>query len=133
MMKPINHQPYLSGQIYFVFDDMIAIHTRVSSRIISLGGEAMGEEKIMTLHPQGKQGVNINKAKYDQMAQTIVDIVKANEGITFKALNTAVSAKLDGQFDGSIGWYLTTVKLDLEARNIIERIPNKSPQQLRLV
>ena len=31
------------------------------------------------------------------------------------------------------GWYLTTVKLDLEARNIIERIPNKSPQQLRLV
>ena len=132
-MKMINHQPYLSGQIYFVPNDMIAIHTRGSLHIISLGGEDMNEEKIMTLHPQGKQGVNINKAKYDQMAQTIIAIVKANEGITFKDLNTAVSAELDGKFDGSIGWYLTTVKLDLEARGVIERIPNKSPQQLRLV
>ena len=27
----------------------------------------MTEEKIMTLHPEGKQGVNISKAKYDQI------------------------------------------------------------------
>lgn len=61
----------------------------------------MVEEKIMTLHLQGKQGVNINKAKYDQMAQTIIDVSKANEGITFKVLNTVVFAELNGKFDAS--------------------------------
>jgi hypothetical protein len=93
----------------------------------------MSDEKIMTLHPQGKQGVNIDKGKYEVMKAAILEAIAANEGITFANLNKAVSQKLDGRFDGSIGWYLTTVKLDLEARNIIERIPNKSPQQLRLV
>ena len=92
----------------------------------------MSDEKILTLHPQGKQGVNIDKAKYDIMKQAIVEVIAANEGITFGELNTAVSTHLDGKFDGSIGWYLTTVKLDLEARSIIERIPGSSPQQLRL-
>jgi len=93
----------------------------------------MTEEKIMTLHPQGKQGVNIDKAKYETMKAAILSAIQANDGITFAELNTAVAAQLNGKFDGSIGWYLTTVKLDLEARNIIERIPNQSPQQLRLV
>ena len=93
----------------------------------------MEEEKILTLPPEGKQVVKIDKVKYDTMAQTIVRAGKLNEGITFKELNTAVSAELDGKFDGSIGWYLTTVKLDLEARQIIERIPGKKPQQLRMV
>ena len=92
----------------------------------------MVHEKIFTLHPQGKQGVNIDKTKYETMKQAIVDVITADEGITFADLNTAVSAQLDGKFDGSIGWYLTTVKLDLEARNIIERIPGSSPQQLRV-
>jgi hypothetical protein len=36
------------------------------------------------------------------------------------------------EFRGSIGWYTTIVKLDLEARRLIERIPDKKPQHLRL-
>ena len=36
------------------------------------------------------------------------------------------------KFDGSISWYVTTIKLDLEARGIIERIPKKRPQTLKL-
>lgn len=93
----------------------------------------MSDEKIMTLHPQGKQGANIDRAKYETMKAAIIQAISAREGITFAELNTAVSAQFEGKFEGSIGWYLTTVKLDLEARNIIERIPNQSPQQLRLV
>ncbi len=34
---------------------------------------------------------------------------------------------------GSIGWYTTTVKLDLEARGLIERIEGSKPQRLRRV
>lgn len=43
-----------------------------------------------------------------------------------------VVEKLQGKFDGSVGWYVTTIKLDLEARRLIERVPGKSPQRLQL-
>jgi hypothetical protein len=36
------------------------------------------------------------------------------------------------EFRGSIGWYTTIIKLDLEARGLIELIPDKKPQHLRL-
>lgn len=40
---------------------------------------------------------------------------------------------MSGNFDGSIGWYYTTIKLDLEARREIERIPGSKPQLIRMV
>lgn len=92
------------------------------------------EVKIMTKHPQqGKTGVNIDKPKYDVMRQTIIDILETEGEMTFQALNDAVGAKLDGKFQGSIGWYYTTVKLDLEARGMLERVSKSSPQRIRLV
>ena len=91
------------------------------------------EEKIMTLHPQGKSGVNISKKKYETVRIAIQDALRTQPGMTFKELTEEVRQKLEGSFDGSISWYVTTVKLDLEARGIIERIPNRTPQRLRLV
>jgi len=89
-------------------------------------------EKILTLHPQGKQGVNIDKAKYDTMHNAIIVALGDQSELTFTELNNAVGAKLEGTFDGSIGWYFTTMKLDLEARGVIERVPGSRPQRLRL-
>jgi len=40
--------------------------------------------------------------------------------------------KLSKNFEGEVGWYIVTVKLDLEARSIIERVPKTSPHKLRL-
>ena len=94
--------------------------------------ELNANEKIRTLHPQGKSGVNISKAKYETVKQAIVDALRREGTLTFTDLTTAVGEKLNGRFDGSIGWYVTTVKLDLEARDIIERVPKSSPQQLHL-
>ena len=34
---------------------------------------------------------------------------------------------------GSVSWYTTTVKLDMGARRVTERIPGSRPQVLRLV
>ena len=90
-------------------------------------------EKILTLHPERKAGVNIDKAKYDAIRNAILASIVDNGGeIAFKDLTTAVTDHLSTPFDGSIGWYTVTVKLDLEARNEIERIPKASPQRLRL-
>lgn len=89
-------------------------------------------ERIMTLHPAGKTGVNIEKHKYDTIRSAILAIIEEGGTVPFKGLADAVAEHLDGNFDGSFGWYTTSVKLDLEARGLIERIPKKSPQQLRL-
>lgn len=91
-------------------------------------------EKFLTLHPEGKQGVNIDKKKYDLIRQAILDSLTQNGGeIYFKELAPAVTGNLSEPFSGSIGWYTISVKLDLEARGEIERIAGISPQKLRLV
>lgn len=91
------------------------------------------EERIMTQHPQKKSGVNIRRDKYEQVRAAIEDTLKENGAQTFQALNESVGQKLEGNFDGSIGWYFTTVKLDLEARGVVvcER-KSGQPQMIRL-
>ena len=90
------------------------------------------EARIVTLHPQGKKGVNISKAKYEQMKQFILETIQAKQEISFEALNDLAVSKLTGKFDGKVTWYMVTVKLDLEARKLVERIPMTSPHKLRL-
>ena len=90
------------------------------------------EEKILTLHPDGKQGVNINKEKYETIRQAILSILGDQRETLFKDLAAEVERKLESDFDGSISWYVTTVKLDLEARGLITRVQKSSPQRLRL-
>ncbi len=41
--------------------------------------------------------------------------------------------KLTATFDAKVRWYVVTVKLDLEARGIIERVPKSSPHILGYV
>jgi hypothetical protein len=91
------------------------------------------EERILTKHPrQGRSGVNISRQKYDVIRECMVETLRAAGEMAFKDLTEEVRHILAGRFDGSISWYVTTVKLDLEARGIIERIPGKIPQRLRL-
>ncbi len=91
------------------------------------------DEKILTLHPQGKQGVNISKSRYDEVRKAILQIVRDYGEITFTELMMTCEYMLMGKLEGgSISWYTTTVKLDLEARGILEQVPGSRPQKLRL-
>ena len=88
-------------------------------------------ERIMTQHPAGKRGVNIDRDKYEQIREAILATLEKVDDLPFQKLPPAVARKLPN-FDGSVSWYTTTVKLDLEARGLIERIPDSTPQRLRL-
>ena len=90
-------------------------------------------ERILTLHPHGKKGVKIDRAKYDMMKHAILSVLTEADKISFRELGGEVKNLLTGRFEGSISWYYTTVKLDLEARGAIERIEGTRPQLLRLV
>lgn len=90
------------------------------------------EDRILTLHPQGKKGVNILLRKYDLICDFILSTIKKHGKITYQDLSDLAIEQLSESFDGKVVWYVVSVKLDLEARNIIERIPKTSPHQLRL-
>lgn len=88
-------------------------------------------EKIQTLHPLRKTNKSIDKNKYDVMKKAILDCLKGKE-LTHTELFAAIEKKLKGKFAGNISWYGETVKLDLEAREIIVRTKDK-PQKYRIV
>ena len=90
------------------------------------------EEKIMTLHPQGKNGTRILKRRYDIIKEFILSTIKKRGQISYEELNDLAVQKLTQSFDGKVVWYIVTVKLDLEARQWIERIPRTSPHRLRM-
>lgn len=89
-------------------------------------------EKIMTLHPDGKKGVNLAKEKYDTIREFILNTLKETGELGFSELTHLANESLSSTFDGRVTWYVVTVKLDLEARGEIERVKGKKTQYLRL-
>lgn len=89
----------------------------------------MAEEKILTKHPLGKKGVNIGQAKYALVKKAILTTLR-NKELNHTELFDRLNRRLKGKFSGSINWYAETVKLDLEARKLVERTSSK-PQKYR--
>ncbi len=90
------------------------------------------EDKILTKHPEGKSGVSISKEKYDLVRALIIENLQVSGELTYTQLADLLKNELRGKFDGSIPWYVEVVKLDLEARRILARIPRTKPQLYRL-
>jgi len=91
------------------------------------------KDTILTLHPQKKQGVNISKEKYEIIRKAIFSTLKQTKEMPFMKLARAVEREVRGTFEGSVTWYVTTVKLDMEARGEVKRVPNSRPQLVKLV
>ncbi len=88
--------------------------------------------KIQTLHPQaGKTNKKIARDKYDTVKSELIAILKGG-ACTHTELMEALYRRIHPHFEGGIQWYGETVKLDLEAREIVERTHDK-PQKYRLV
>lgn len=85
-------------------------------------------ETILTQHPDpGKQGVNISKEKYEVISGAIHAYLNDVESASLKAITSAVKEQVGHTFEGSVGWYVTTVKLDLESRGALVCDRSKSP------
>ena len=90
----------------------------------------MAGEKIFTKHPLGKSGKNIDRQKYETLKRAILSALR-NKELTHTELFDRLNNGLKGKFSGNVSWYGETVKLDLEARKIIQRASSK-PQKYRL-
>lgn len=91
----------------------------------------MKDEFIQTLHPKAdKTNKKISLAKYNYIRENLLAILFDNE-FTHTELMEELYAKVKDTFEGGVQWYGETVKLDLEARNLIERTKSK-PEKYRL-
>lgn len=97
---------------------------------VSTKEKEMAAEKILTKHPLGKSGKNIDRNKYDTLKKAILSALRKNE-LTHTELFSRLNKNLKDKFSGNISWYGETVKLDLEAKKMIERTASK-PQRYRL-
>lgn len=83
----------------------------------------------------GKQPTRIPGWKFQALHDAILAVVPKDEkGIPFIKLAEMVEEYLPSEVRqdlGSIGWHTTTVKLEMEVRGEIERVPGASPQRLR--
>jgi len=101
-------------------------------------GTTNAADKVLCETPSpGKQPTRIDRWKSDAIRQAILSCVPMRgEGVAFRDLPTLVTQKLSAknrQAVGSIKWYTTVVKLDLEVKGEIERVDGVSPQRLRRV
>lgn len=91
------------------------------------------DEKILTLNPEKrKKGVNISRAKYDLVKGAMLAAFRAKPELTLSEIFKGVGQRVKGRLEGSLEWYTMAVKLDLEARGVITRVPKTSPIVHRL-
>jgi hypothetical protein len=79
-----------------------------------------------------RSDVNVDQAKREVIQAAILEALRRHEKLTFEDLARCVEQKLARKFDGSIRWYVTAVKLDLEARHVIERVKDRRREFVRL-
>lgn len=92
-------------------------------------------DMLETLHPDPtKQGTRVTKSTYAAYRAALLAVIPASEdGIEFVLLRDAVIPLLPADIVASTspGWWTTTVKLDLEARGLIERTGHRGRQRVR--
>jgi hypothetical protein len=86
---------------------------------------------IQTLHPnKDKTNKRILTTKYEVIKENLLAILAESEP-THTELMEILYSRVKNSFEGNVQWYGETVKLDLEARKIIERTSDK-PEKYRL-
>lgn len=91
--------------------------------------------KVLMHNPNtGRPDRNIDGQRYDAVRKAILKVVpREGEGIAFADLPAAVRKQLpNGEIPGggAINWYTTVVKLHMESRGELRRVPGAKPQRL---
>jgi len=92
-------------------------------------------DKVVCRTPTpGKKPTRIARAKFDALRRAILAVVPSKgEGVLFTDLTGLVEPKLAPEVRAGIGslmWYVTVVKLEMEVRGEIRRVPDAVPQRL---
>ena len=89
-------------------------------------------EKTVCRTPNAEGTTSIPTRKYEAVRAAILDAV-GEDGLAFSELKSAVGERLSAdELDrlGSLGWHVTTVKLEMEVAGDIARVEGVTPQRL---
>jgi hypothetical protein len=99
-----------------------------------MSGRRGGRVKTLNVnHGRGRGGKGIDAGIYRAMRAAILGAVpRGKGGISLPDLLARVRRTVpEDLFRGrSIPWYAATVKLDLEARGLLRRVPGSRPQRI---
>ncbi|MDE2935962.1 MAG: hypothetical protein OXP37_03880 [Chloroflexota bacterium] len=94
------------------------------------------EQRVPILNPKpGTKPVRISATRYyDLKGAMLCKLGASAQGIAFADLADACSDSISSPLweGSSLGWYVTSVKLDLEARGLIHRTSRKGRQLVHL-
>ena len=88
------------------------------------------EQIIQLTHPAGKKAVRMDKQKYEAVRRPLLDRLRTRGESTHTEILQAIVedfSKNKTKFEGSVEWHMEWVKLDLESRQEIRRIGDRSP------
>jgi hypothetical protein len=96
------------------------------------------EDKVLCETPTpGKQPTRIAKWKYELVRSAILaEVPDDDKGVEFNRLAELVERRIPAEELkrlGSVSWYTTTVKLDMEVNGEIKRVAGVTPQRLRRI
>ena len=94
------------------------------------------ETRVQLSHPSGKKAVSIERGKYDVLKKALMSCLGKNKYCTHTDILQQVASQLKKDaidFEGSVNWHLEWVKLDLEAKKIIQRNQDEKPVTYSLV
>ncbi len=92
------------------------------------------DELFLTVQPDAvRQNLRIDQRKYEAVHTAILENLLQYGSMTFTQLGALVEEQLQSVFRGSVTWYFTAVKLDMEAQGEIRRVPNSRPQLIEVV
>ena len=95
----------------------------------------MSEDGVLCLTPNKPgAGTRIPHWKFDAVRTAILAVLKEND-VTFQDLTAACKNRMmdaDLAKLRSLGWHVRTIKLELECRGEIARVPGSKPQLLKL-
>ena len=92
-------------------------------------------DRITCRTPNRPGQTRIPQWKFDAIRSAILAVLSEGD-IRFTALAAAVGSRLSHsqrESLGSLSWHVITVKLELEVRREIARLPGRGPQMLTLV
>jgi len=91
------------------------------------------EELFQAINPvPTKHSLHLDRTKYDLMLVVVLANLQERGPMTFNQLGALVEEQLQNNFDGSVIWYFTMVKLDLEACGVIHCLPGSKPQMIEI-
>lgn len=92
-------------------------------------------KKIIVTHPQTGTEMKFDAAIYNPVKAAIMQSLKGSKGKTFTELTddvVKIIKKKMPDFKKSIPWYTISVRLDLEARGIVETFTEKGKKLNRI-